>query len=142
MNRQLKFRVWSEDLKCFEYFTFKDIVGCDCPDWNANFIQQFTGLKDKNGNEIYEGDILKLTFPNTDVIKKFYKGGENTIIPLILEKVEALTFTGLVTFDGGEGILSQFSYYIDNMIPFWALKSLVSSIEIVGNQFENPELLT
>jgi len=117
--RNLKFKIWdkadqewtsyapvfsSAHGKIFEFFLSQYQV-------ENLVIQQSTGLKDKNNKEIYEGDIVKGFFFDTD-----YMCNEVLICPVQWSNRTA-------SFNIGH--------------RYWDSKSM----EVVGNIFENSELL-
>ena len=72
MNREIKFRVYDKDLKRMRYLNSSHDFICFDEKGNGYYhnmqtglgewfsdLMQYTGLKDKNGVEIYEGDILE-----------------------------------------------------------------------------------
>jgi len=57
MSREIKFRAWDKESM------WQPDLG-SLPADNTNILMQYTGLKDKNGKEIYEGDIVKgISYP-------------------------------------------------------------------------------
>jgi uncharacterized phage protein (TIGR01671 family) len=123
MNREIKFRVWNDEWVMMiqkEIYGLKfDETGIFSIQWinettdgqehkevweNSEYlkIMQYTGLKDKNGKEIYEGDVCN--------------------------------DGSVVQFIGGRYILM----YKDK--TFWE-DLMGSEDEIIGNVYENPELI-
>lgn len=129
MNREIKFRAWDKG---------RDVMGkVGAMDWCSTGIisahlcyengevvkvypekevgddiefMQYTGLKDKNGIEIYEGDV---------VFAEKYLGFENLKSEIIFNRTRFCLNTGTIPED---------------LIP--------EQVEIIGNIYENPELLT
>ena len=88
--------------------------------WNIDekYLMQSTGIKDKNGKEIFEGDIVK------------YKAGCNTFIE---EVAYDKNFAGFGVRDANADII----------FTFWELAEDIDliSLEVVGNIWEDGELL-
>lgn len=56
--RTIKFRAWSKSLGMSRPLSLVDIVGSHTDFEEYDTYMQFTGLTDKNGKEIYEGDVV------------------------------------------------------------------------------------
>ena len=124
---EIKFRAWNEvegfldtawsidfehRLVCHRAHNQSDLDDC--------VLMQYTGLQDKNGREIYEGDIIAL-----EVIK-----GVKIKVPV---KFENGSFN-IHEIPGGYG-------FSDTAYPLGKLFLRDFGIEAIGNIYENPELL-
>jgi hypothetical protein len=111
--REIKFRAWSSKGLRFWYFDYT--VGFN-PENNDCFSypMQYTGLKDKNGKEIYEGDVLNCQDRIVKVIWHEQAGQWDTVF---IKYVFDLCSNGITNQE-------------------WKYRAVV-----IGNIYENPELL-
>lgn len=134
MNREIKIKIWDKYTKVMsEEFELSELVFDFNVIWTSRFkgqeeisgcdivFRQFTGIKDKNGIDIYEGDIIK----------------SGSRIMQIVFKQEACQFwmiwkdtNGIKRYDPLTATYGDDTGYFSN-----------DSLEIIGNIHENPELI-
>jgi hypothetical protein len=82
MSRPIRFRIW--DIKACRWIGLEAYVGAGYGDLNDAceniIVQQFTGLTDSKGRDIYEGDIMENANHRGDVC---FDNGEFYIRPVI-----------------------------------------------------------
>jgi len=134
--REIKFRAWDERHK--HLFQVQEMGYSEGKLWAVSsrngykhwncYLMQYVGLKDKNGKEIYEGDILRVRINpkycgNITMYNWHYINSE-----LLYE----------VIWDDGMWKLRAPSRKTDFPFLFntWTLE-----LEVIGNVFENPELI-
>jgi uncharacterized phage protein (TIGR01671 family) len=119
--REIKFRLWNANARIMEEkaTTVAIAIGSgeiESTTGETHVAMQYTGLKDKNGKEICEGDILRGSFG-----------------------IPPISVTGPVFFKDG-------AFYVDTKghKPAECLLSEAIELldaEVIGNQHEDPELL-
>lgn len=123
--RELKFRAWDGEWM-YEPIIWGDTVyrgelslegriSCDDP------VMQYTGLKDKNGKEIYEGDIVDF------VIHTWDGGGEQ--------------YVGEVVFSNGMYHIETTNNISEGSNILFFVLDQDDGFEVIGNVYENSELL-
>lgn len=128
MQREIKVRVWDKGNSEWRYYLVSRLVdGLDLGSiYHIDHSKTglFTGLKDKNGNEIYEGYIVRCEWTRVDAEY------EDDIMQRI----------GVLEYDTPNA--EWHVVFVSGSISIAGMHDLNAELEVIGNIYENPELLT
>lgn len=159
MNREVKFRAKSIESTDWCYgIMHNDGVNLFPVRVDMNTIGQFTGLTDKNGKEIYVGDIVRFyrietcgngwDEPRESWVKEIV--GEVVYdFGMFYVETEEVPFTAPISWDGINSLkyaIEEFgleSAEEDEMVDYKGTKidEHIVGVEVIGNVFDNTELL-
>ena len=130
MSREIKFRAWNTiHNRMLQWGNLNNQHNTlNCLSYEHLKVMQYTGLKDKNDKEIYEGDIVKII--------RFAR--YNSELKTVLK-----TSTCEVVFDKLQYLFHD-TYKDDFIYKFADIEysyNGVKDIEVIGNIYENKELL-
>jgi len=115
MSRPIKFRVWDKTLA--RYVPYNSVLLFENPEY---IFEQFSGMKDRRGTEIYEGDIVRELVLEVSVL------GSSANI-------------GRVFFTAGSFMINGDGLFYDH--TFSSSPDVLEDYLVIGNCLENPELL-
>jgi len=145
--REIKFRIWNteeyyytdpEHLGEYHFGIGKGIDNAskdkiyNTSEW---VWQQFTGLKDKNGKEIYESDIVRILY--TDWSSKS-DSDPRTLEQYLID----ISHVGQVVFNDNSWEVKKHSIKYNDFVFSSINHGKYGFIEVIGNIYENPELLS
>jgi len=142
--REIKFRAWDKEKKKWvkELTLLDNFINENLQDYFNYILLQYTGLKDKNGKEIYEGDIIKKVGSN---LKGNFELTPSKIgdIYFVVNMASGYTLCPIKSFGKlaktcDNELIPNVWGYIHNY-EFWNGAS--TGAEIIGNIYENSELL-
>ncbi len=134
--REIKFRVWDIAEKCMDdLLSLNDVWvrGIISGEQGDTYkLMQYAGVKDKNGKKIYEGDITEILAEDNKMNRFIVKYG------VIQRKMASGWLVGIPSFyfDLIDGNFKAFPIVVN----YKGIHDL-EIMEVIGNIYENPELL-